>query len=157
MTFRAVTDPPFCDVIALWGVSGAVKPIEAKAARLQAARSETVGFYEFHKMVAAACLYPCDPETPGEDLRELAFACLPEAVGHLVGIIHTARLILSRLAHVEGLRIRARVRAGYEPGRRLARLTGLHLAGADAAGNERWEWRDGQIRRGREIAVRGRQ
>lgn len=137
---RAVTDPPLADVAGLWAESGAVKPLQVKAARLQAVRSETLGWYAGGKIIAAACLYPLDPEIESEDLREIAFACLPEAARHLVPIMHSARLIASRLAHIEGLLIRARVRAGHRPGQRLAVLAGFHLA-ANEGGKEIWEWR----------------
>jgi hypothetical protein len=141
---RTVTDPPLCDIVGLWAESGAHKPLQVKAARLQAVRSETVGWYLYSpvqdctKMIAAACLYPLDD--PAEDLRELAFACLPEASAHIVPIIHSARLIAARFAQFEGLRIRALVRAGHRPGARLAVLAGFHRAAVEG-GCERWEWR----------------
>jgi hypothetical protein len=112
---------------------------------LQAARSECLAFYAGERLVAAALFYPAPPQSPGEDRRELVFACLPETARHLPTLIHTARLTLARLAHVEGLRIVARVRVGHEPGRRLARLIGFSHA-ATAAGFEAWEWSNGQIR-----------
>lgn len=142
MTLRAVTPAPIGDVLELYAAGGQAKPLTVSAAILQAARAETIGFYAGGVIVAAALLYPCDPEFAGEDLRELVFACRPQAARHLVAILHIARLTRLRLAEIADLRIRARVRAGHAPGRRLARLAGLAHA-ATAGGLEDWEWRSG--------------
>lgn len=131
MTLHVVAPAPVEDVVLLY--DGALKPPLAKAAILQAARSHAIGFYEDEAIVAAALLYPRAP-----DLLELVFACRPRAGRHLTAIVHTARLTRSALAHHAPLTVRATVRAGHEPGRRLARLCGLHRV-RETGGFEHWE------------------
>lgn len=153
MTFRTITDPPLPAILDLWAASGAMKPIEARAAMLQAARSEAIGYYAGADLIATALLYPLPPQSPGDEPRELAFACVPEIRNHLPALIHSGRLTLARLAHIDGLRLLARVRVGHEPGRRLARLIGMAHA-ATERGFELWEWRaDDAIRARDQIAV----
>lgn len=152
---RVVTPAPLADVVALYtSAEGTIKPLEFKAALLQAARSDTIGFIAGGDMIAAAILYPCEPETPGEELRELAFACRPAAAGHLTAIIHAARLTRAALAETGAVRVRARVRMGHRPGQRLARLCRLRLVGTEGA-FEVYEWAstDGQLRQGHQGPV----
>lgn len=142
MTLRAVTPLPLPDLVDLFcGNVTYFKPgrILHRAMILQGARSESIGWYAGGELIAGITLYPLDPEIAGEDLRELSFACRPAAARHLTGILHTARLTRARLAEYPGLRIRATVAKGHEPGRRLARLTGLRLA-REAGAFELWEW-----------------
>lgn len=153
MTLRICTPVPLDQLVALMTLHPPVKPrarhVLQSAAILQGARSETIGFYEEvveqdgrkrpGALVAAVTLYPLDPEIVGEDLRELSFACRPQAAAHLTGIIHHARLTRTHLAQDARLRIRATVAKGHEPGRRLARLIGLRLAG-ECGTFELWEW-----------------
>lgn len=125
MTLRAVTPAPMAELLDLYTSNGLGKPINVKAAILQAARSESIGFYDGDRLVAAALLYPLDAERVGEELRELAFACVPDVAPHLVSLIHTARLTRSALVNTGPVRIRARVRLHHKPGQRLAILCGL--------------------------------
>lgn len=131
---RIVVQAPLPDVMQLYSRNGLTKPLEFKAALLQAARGESVGIYAGDQIVAAVILYPV---APGE--YEAAFACLPAAVHHLVPIFHAARSIRARLAETGRFTVRAHVRAGHEPGRRLARLCRMTLIGSDD-GYEIWQW-----------------
>jgi hypothetical protein len=134
---------PLDELIVLLAPARALKPgygsLLSRAAILQGARSETIGFYLDGRLIAAITLYPLDPERPREDLREASFACLPEASAHMTGVIRHARLIRLRLAEHADVRIRATVLKGHEPGRRIARLIGLRPAGETGA-FELWEW-----------------
>jgi hypothetical protein len=154
VTLRVVTDAPLHELVDLWAAAGATKPLEIRAAMLQAARSESLCFYAGERLIAAALFYPVPPAAAGDDPRELAFACLPEAARHLPTLIHTARLTLTRFAQIDGLRLLARVRVGHEPGRRLTRLIGF-IHTDTAGGFERWEWSHVEIRpRGEELVHR---
>ncbi|KIZ47387.1 MULTISPECIES: hypothetical protein [Rhodopseudomonas] len=126
---RAVTPCPFVDVVDLYQAATPMKPRSTAAVLLQAARSESIGWYAGDRLIAAALFYPIDPERPGEDLRELVFVCLPDLARHLTAFIRTARLTRSRLGQDASIRIRAHVRSGHLPGARLARLCGLRLVG----------------------------
>jgi hypothetical protein len=142
---RAITSPPLDDVLQLYADSAGLKPrikvFAMRVALLQSARSECLGYVDdAGRLVAAVMLYPLDPEKPDEDLRELVFCCRPEASAHIGAIVRHARLIASRLAQSDGLRIRATVKAGHLPGQRLARLIGMTAAGFGADGFEHWEW-----------------
>lgn len=134
MTLRITTPVPLPEIVAMLATGDRpMKPraraIVAGSAILQGARSESIGFWEGDELIALVTLYPLEPERAGEDLRELSFACRPAAARHLCGIIHHARLTRAHLAKDQALRIRATVAKGHEPGRRLARLTGLSFAG----------------------------
>lgn len=139
---RAVSPVPLPALLDLYTVDGTAKPLHVKAAILQGARSESVGWYELgdgsvpDRLLAAALLYPLGAEPGADDVRELVFACRPEISRHLAAVIRTARLSRARMP--EGVRIRATVRAGHVPGRRLALLCGLAFAG-EAGGFERYE------------------
>lgn len=119
---RSTTAVPLPELLELYTTDGRAKPLHVRAAILQAARSESVGWWDGNRLLAAALLYPLAP-----GLCELVFACRPEAGRHLVAIIHSARLIRADLP--DDLRIRATVRTGHAPGRRLARLCGFQPAG----------------------------
>lgn len=148
-----IASPPLPDILDLWADTGVGKLTPIRAAILQAARAEAIGYAVDGRLIAAALLYPLPPQSPGDDPRELAFACLPALRGHLPALIRSGRLTLLRLAEIKGLRLVARVRVGHEPGRRLARLLGMACTGADA-GFEQWEWRaDDPICPGCEVVV----
>jgi hypothetical protein len=138
MTLRAVSPAPLPDVLALYQATAPMKPVTASAAILQAARSDTIGWFAGDQMIAAALFYPLDPERPGEDLRELAFVCLPALSGHLPAFIRSARLTRARLGEDALVRIRAHVRLGHLPGQKLARLCGM-VAVSVVGDFERWE------------------
>ena len=74
----------------------------------------------------------------GDGVLEAWFACQPRAARRLVPLARAMRLTLETIAETERVAIRARVAAGHEPGRRLAKLAGFHPLGA-AAGVETWE------------------
>lgn len=143
MPLRAVESPPLDDVMQLYADQAGYKPriraFAMRAAMLQAARAEALGYYSGDCLVAAVMLYPLDPERKGEDLRELVFCCRPEAARHVGAILRHGRLTASRLADTPNLRIRATVKAGHLPGQRLARLLGMAAAGVFGA-IEHWEW-----------------
>lgn len=148
MTIRAVSPAPLPDVLALYQATAPMKPVMASAAILQAARSDTIGWFAGDRMIACALLYPLDPDGSGIDRRELLFACRPEASRHLVSIIHAARLTRSRLNDTAAVSLVARVRLGHQPGRRLAALCGLSSVGTEG-GCEIFEWgTDERVRQG---------
>lgn len=76
------------------------------------------------------------------DHIEIALAVAPlsprQAATLLPCALRLFRLTVARAAHCDGKPIRARVRRGHEPGRRLSRLLGLAPAGGDDA-IEIWE------------------
>jgi hypothetical protein len=144
MPLHAIEDPPLDDVLQLYADTAGLKPqlrtVAMRVALLQSARSESLGYVDENgNLIAAVMLYPLDPERLGEDLRELVFCCRPEASRHICAIVRHARLIASRLADTPHLRIRATVKAGHQPGQRLARLIGMTGAGEFGA-VEHWEW-----------------
>lgn len=149
MPIRIVASAPLADVVGLYAATLPMKSISARAAILQAARAENVGFYDGDRLIACALLYQAD-----DGSFELLFACLPEADTYLTPIIRHARLTRARLADTAGIRIRARVRVGHAPGRRLALLCGLAPAGSDG-GFEIYEWvsADERIYKGHQPAV----
>lgn len=145
MTLRVQLYPPFVHLLALYAREGVMPRLQFKAAMLQAARAETVGFYDDDTIVAAALLYPLEAERPGEDLRELLFVCVPQAARHVRTIVRAAVAIRARwaltppaLAHSAQVRIRATVMRGHAPGERLAALCGLRPVGHPGP-VERWE------------------
>ena len=135
---RVVSPAALPDVLQLYAAAPIQKPRTAAMVILQFSRSESVSYFDGDKLIAAAMYYPLPPERPGETLRELAFVCLPEFSRQLVAFIHHARLTPDALAKNAPVRIRARVRAGHEPGRRLAVLCGFRLVAVDGL-FERWE------------------
>jgi hypothetical protein len=131
---RIVSPAPLPDVLDLHAQVRPLKRDEFRAAMLQHARSESCGFYAGDKILAAFFLYPAPAERPGEDLRELAFACRPEFARHLVEFTRYGRAFAARLTAAARpddppLRIRATVRTGHRPGERLAALFGLRAVG----------------------------
>lgn len=138
MPLRAVAPAPLPDVLALYQATAPMKPVTASAAILQAARSDTVGWYDGNRMIAVALFYPLDPERPGERLVELAFACLPDLADHLATFIRAARLTRAQIGQDASNRIRAHVRKGHRPGARLARLCGMKRVGSLGM-FDRWE------------------
>lgn len=137
-TLRCALDVPLPELLDLYTVDGLARPLHVKAAILQAARSASVGWWLDEKLIAAALFYPL-----ADDLAELVFACRPEAGRYLVAIVHEARLIRAKLP--DHVRIRATVRLGHVPGRRLALLCGLTLIGVSGA-FEQYELSYGQFR-----------
>lgn len=129
MTITIANPAPLPELLALFAVMMPPKLIVMQAAILQGARSETIGFMDGDRLVAAAMLYPLDAERPGERLVELAFICLPEISQHLIPLIHHAHLTRAALAQSGLVRVRAHVRADHLPGKRLARLCGMDLVG----------------------------
>lgn len=159
MTFRVVTPAPMREVLDLFAATTPMKPVNAKAAVLQLARSETVGYYAGAELVAAAMYYPLPPEQPGEDLRELAFVCRPSFRHYLIPFARHARSMRAALASNGPVRVRALVRRGHAPGRRLAVLCGLSWV-CERGAFDVWEFEggpDGQVRRGDQVAVQRRQ
>lgn len=140
MTLRATSPAPMADVLDLYAAALPVmKPIDVKAAILQHARSASEIYRDAGgRAIAAAMYYPLPAEAPGERLVELAFVCRPELAGHLISFVHTFHLTRARLANDGPVRVRAHVRTGHLPGRRLAALCGMRQTGT-AAGFERWE------------------
>lgn len=127
-----------CEAVAFYAAAP-LRKRQASAAIIQAARSERIGFFDrdWGDLVAVAMLYPRTDEV---DVYELPFACRPDAARHLVGIVRTARLMQRRLGHIDNLTIRATVRVGHQPGRRLAKLCGFKPARV-RRGFVHWEWR----------------
>lgn len=147
MTFRVVSPASMPAVLDLYAETTPMKPINAKAAVLQLARSETAAYYAGAELIAAAMYYPLPPEREGEILRELAFVCRPSFRHYLVPFIHHAHLTRSALASNGPVRVRALVRKGHKPGHRLAVLCGLSLVGERGAFDV-WEFEgkpDGEI------------
>lgn len=140
-----VAPVPVADLVSLYAHAGAIKPLHLKAALLQAARGASVGFLADGRLVAAAVLYPCEPERPGEHLAELAFVCMPAAARHVLAIVRHARLTAARLP--DHVRIRAHCARDAVAGRRLAWMCGLRPRGK-AGRFKRYEieGRDGRIR-----------
>lgn len=68
---------------------------------------------------------------------EAWFACLPEAAGEIGAILRAARLTLAAIADAEGVEIFARVRVGWRPGARIARVLSMRRTGEEA-GYEIW-------------------
>jgi hypothetical protein len=139
MTLRLVTPAPIIEILDLYADHTPMKPINAAAARLQAARSESFGLYAGADLVAAALLYPLRPEQAGERLVELAFVCRPELARHTLSLIRHAHLTRARLVQSGPVRVRAHVHSDHPPGKRLARLCGMALVGRFGA-FERYEF-----------------
>jgi hypothetical protein len=113
--------------------------INRQAVSLQVALSDLTGFANpAGELVALAGFCPLDD---GE--IEFWFDLGPGARPHVRALIRIARLTLPAVAHHAP--VHAHVRAGYEPGRRLAKLAGFHFAGA-VHGFERWEFPNGRDR-----------
>lgn len=157
MPLRATSPAPLPDVLDLFAASVVMKPLHVKCAIVQAARSESIAWYEGGRPIAAAMLYPLDLETPGERLLELAFVCRPELARHMLAFLREAHLTRDRLANDGPVRVRAHVRTGHRPGARMAAILGMRPVGI-FGGFERFEF-EGQphefIRPGRQIAVHG--
>lgn len=155
MTFRVVSPASMPEVLDLYAETTPMKPINAKAAIIQLARSDTAAYYAGGQLIAAAMYYPLPPERDGEVLRELAFVCRPAFRHYLVPFIHHAHLTRVALASNGPVRVRALVRQGHKPGRRLAVLCGLSLVGARGA-FDIWEFEgkpDDEICRRHQVAV----
>lgn len=129
MTLHLVTPAPMVEILDLYADQTPMKPINAAAARLQAARSESFGLYAGDHLVAAALLYPLRPERPGERLVELAFVCRPGLARHTLSLIRHAHLTRARLVQSGPVRVRAHVHSDHLPGKRLARLCRMELVG----------------------------
>jgi hypothetical protein len=135
-------------VLDLFAASMVMKPLHVKCAIVQAARSESIAWYDGGRPIAAAMLYPLEPERPGERLVELAFVCLPELRRHMLAFVRLAHLTRDRLANDGPVRVRAHVRTGHRPGSRMATMLGMRLVGT-FGGFERYEFEgaeDGRIR-----------
>jgi hypothetical protein len=141
MTLRATSPAPMVDVLDLYAATVPQKPINVKAAILQHARSESEIYFAGDETapIAAAMYYPLPAEIPGERLVELAFVCRPQLARHLLSFVRLTQLTRARLANDGPVRVRAHVRSGHLPGRRLAVLCGLRLVGT-FDGFERWEF-----------------
>ncbi|MBP1296625.1 hypothetical protein [Bradyrhizobium elkanii] len=129
MTLTVTTPAPAAAVLDLYSAAVVMKPLHAKAAILQCARSQSFLFEAAGVPIAATLLYPLDAERPGERLVELAFVCLPELRQHLVSLIRLAHLTRGTLAQNGPVRVRAHVRHDHRPGHRLAALCGMTLVG----------------------------
>ncbi|MGY3392942.1 hypothetical protein ACVWW6_005533 [Bradyrhizobium sp. USDA 3311] len=157
MTLRAVSPAEAADVMNLYAFVAPAKPLFVRAAIVQFARSESIAFRDDGGTLAAALLYPLDPERPGERLAELAFICLPDLSRHMLAFIRLAHLTRDRLANDGLLRVRAHVRTGHRPGRRMALMLGMRLVGT-VGDFERYEFEGSPhecIRPGRQDAVHG--
>ncbi|OKO67672.1 hypothetical protein AC629_42580 [Bradyrhizobium sp. NAS80.1] len=157
MSLRVASPAPLPDVMDLFAASVPMKPINVKAAIVQAARSESFAFYAGAGAIAAAMLYPLPAEKPGERLVELAFVCRPELAQHLRALLRLAHLTRDQLANDGPVRVRAHVRSGHLPGSRLAALLGMRMVGT-FGGFERFEFEGSPhecIRPGRQDAVHG--
>lgn len=152
---HAIRPVPMPALLDLYASIAPLKPLHARAALLQAARSETEGWLLGDRLIAAAMFYPLPQVQPGERHIELAFACLPELRHHLTAFIHATQLTRARLASDGPVRVRALVRTGHRPGARLAVLCGMSRSGSDGAFDV-WEFEgrpDGPIRQRRSVAV----
>jgi hypothetical protein len=131
MTLRLVTPGMLHEVLDLYAVAVPMKPINVKAAILQHARSESFVFFAGDDVapIAAALLYPLDPERPGERLVELAFVCRPDLARHILSLIRHAHLTRARLVQSGPVRVRAHVHSNHLPGHRLAALCGMTMVG----------------------------
>lgn len=149
MTLRAITPAPLAELVALWSRDSFARRWQASASILQAARSDSIGWYDGDHLIAAALFYPVR-----EDLSELVFCCRPEAKKHMLSIVRTARLTAAALPH--DVTIRALCRRDNHAGRRFTWLCGLRPAGIDG-GFKRYELRasaHGQLRQRHQVAVR---
>lgn len=139
MPLRLVTPAPMVEIIDLYAEQTPMKPINAAAARLQAAQSESFALYAGDDLLAAALLYPLRPERwfsidgceqpVAERLVELAFVCRPDLARHTLSLIRHAHLTRARLVQSGPVRVRAHVHSDHSPGKRLARLCGMELVG----------------------------
>lgn len=135
-----IAPAPLVDTMALHRRDLRMRRLTAKVLILQLHKSETFGLVdEGGRLFAAVGFLPLVPEREGETLFELWFLCAPELSRHILQLVRLARLIFRRMAESGDVRIRALVRAGHSPGRRLAVLCGMTMSG-DEAGFERWEW-----------------
>lgn len=155
MKLTVTTPAPTPAVLDLYSAAVVMKPLHAKAAILQCARSQSFLFEAAGRPIAAALLYPLDAERRRERLLELAFVCLPELRQHLVSLIHLAHLTRDTLAQNGPVRVRAHVRHDHAPGHRLAALCGMTLVGRVGA-FDRYEFEGqphDQLRQRGEIAL----
>jgi hypothetical protein len=167
MTLHLVTPAPMVAVLDLYAEQTPMKPVNAAAARLQAARSEGFALYAGDDLIAAALLYPLRPERwfcidgceqpVAERLVELAFVCRPDLAPHTLSLIRHAHLTRARLLQSGPVRVRAHVHSDHLPGKRLARLCGMALVGRFGI-FERYEAEgspDGTVCRGSQVALHG--
>jgi hypothetical protein len=112
-----------------------------RAAVLQCSQHESHGFRVNQQLICAFGFWPLGQDN-GRHYVEMWVAIGKAAVPHLKPLIRFARLALVRLGQDQAVTVRALVRRGHAPGQRLARLTGLVLAG-EADGFELWEWPHG--------------
>jgi hypothetical protein len=106
---------------------------------------EAYGFMKDGRLIMVFGLVPLQPEREGERLFEFWLLIGPEAVPHLWSLVKLARLTWRRVAQDQPVTLRALVRVGHEPGRRLARLVHMQPVG-EADGLEIWEWSHGRVR-----------
>lgn len=106
----------------------------ARKSALQVFGSATVGYRDDDKTIAVLGLYPA-----GDHVEAWLVGDPDGARPHLLAIARHARLTLAVAREHQSAPIRAHVRWGHEPGRRLARLVGFASAADDAAPFERWE------------------
>jgi len=135
-----ISPAPMVETMALHRQDLRMRRLTAKVLILQLHKSETFGLVdETGRLLATIGFLPLVPERDGEDLLELWFLCAPELGRHILRLARLARLTFRRMSDSGEVRIRALVRAGHAPGRRLAALCGMVLEG-DEGGLERWEW-----------------
>jgi len=139
MKLRLETPAPVAETIELYTRNGIIKRIDLKLAIMTFWKSDTFGFVDDKGLVAVIGLGPMPAEN-GETIMDLWFVCAPRVREHLREIARIARLTLAKASETTGMRIRASVRKGHLPGRKLARLAKLEPAG-EIGGFEIFEWR----------------
>jgi hypothetical protein len=158
VTLRREHPVPMRDLLDLYAAIAPMKPVNARAALLQAARADSEGWRdEAGEILAAALFYPLPPAHPGERHVELAFACRPALKDHLLSFVRAAELTRARLALNGPVRVRALVRTVHRPGARLAALVGMTRTGT-AGAFDVWEFEgkpDDRVRQGDQIPVHG--
>lgn len=136
---------PFLDTVELVrGIAG-LKAFHSRLASYQVAGSDSVGFVEDGRLLAAIGFWPL-----GDGRDEVYLVGLPrEIVGpRLLELSRLARLTIAARLQSGTVALVGFVRIGHEPGERLARLAGFHPVDGAPSGFTRWELTHGRVGQG---------
>lgn len=135
---RVVTPAPLEAVLATFaGGRGWAPRRHLQAALWQHAKGQSGALYRGDQALAVMGLIPL-PDEPDRAVLELWFSCRPEFAGAAREGLRRARLTLRSIVDSGPVVVRAYVRRGHEPGRRMARLVGMRPA-AVIGDVEEWE------------------
>lgn len=139
---EAIHPAPFLELLGMVRSRAPDKPRFAELSCLQVAGSDTVGFLEDGRLLAAIGFWPL-----GDGRDEVFLIGLPaDVVGpRMISLTSLARLTLAARLHSGTVAIVGHVKIGHLPGERLARLAGFSPCDGAPSGFSRWELRHGQL------------